>query len=120
LNWQGGGNRQKARRLARRTALKIGVGAVALPAGAHPYRGVAGKLSFFSASHFVPGADEALKMLVEQWAERNSTTVQADFVGAQTKDPLPAEEAQANIGITKRLTGHSALRFEGGRSRCWT
>jgi hypothetical protein len=88
----------QTRGLLRRSVLKAAVGVAALPLCHIRTAGAAGKLSFFVYSHFVPGFDDVLKMLLRQWAEQNKVDVQADLVSAQTYHLLPAEEAQAGSG----------------------
>ena len=62
--------------------------------------GAAGKLSIGFWDHWVPGANDATKTLVEQWAAKESVDVQMDFITSQGNKLLitVAAEAQAKSG----------------------
>jgi ABC-type glycerol-3-phosphate transport system substrate-binding protein len=62
--------------------------------------GAAGKLSIGFWDHWVPGANDATKSLVEQWAAKESVEVQMDFITSQGNKLLitTAAEAQAKSG----------------------
>ena len=61
--------------------------------------GAAGKLSLGFWDHWVPGANDATKSLVEDWAEKEKVEVQIDFITSQGNKLLLtiAAEAQAKI-----------------------
>src|SRR3984893_9319670 len=60
----------------------------------------AGKLSVGFWDHWVPGANNASKMLVEEWAEREKVDVQVDYIPSQGFKLLLTiqAEAQARAG----------------------
>src|ERR1700736_1481833 len=59
-----------------------------------------GKLSIVLWDHWVPGANDTSKMLVEEWAVREKVEVQIDYVNNQGNKLLltTAAEAQAKAG----------------------
>src|SRR5919197_3738950 len=92
--------------LTRRTVLKAAaLGSTALFAANFPkpfVRGVygAGKLSCAFWDHWVPGANEPLRQLCQEWADKNHVDLTVDFVTSQG-DKLNitiAAEAQARSG----------------------
>jgi len=62
--------------------------------------GAAGKLSLGFWDHWVPGANDATKNLVDAWAEKEKVEVQIDFITSQNNKLLltTAAEAQARSG----------------------
>lgn len=84
--------------MTRRKALKAAASGVALPLFHISGAGAAGRLSFFAGSHRVPGADELLRALVEQWGKKNGTEVQLDLVSNEQLDLIPDAEAMAKSG----------------------
>ena len=56
--------------LSRRAALKFGAAVAALPLVHIRTAGAAGKLKVAFGSSLVPGADDALRKLIGQWARR--------------------------------------------------
>jgi ABC-type glycerol-3-phosphate transport system substrate-binding protein len=94
-------------RVTRRTALKLGATAAALPLVHIRTAGAAGKLSLALWDHWVPTGDAAMKKLVDAWAEKNKVAVQLDFipsVGSKINITMAAE-AQAR-------TGHDVYAFD--------
>jgi hypothetical protein len=90
----------KPRALSRRTLLKSAAGVGALPLVHIRTAGAAGSLTAAFASSFVPGADDAMRRLIEDWGKKNSVEVRADFlsfVNDQIIVTLGAE-AQARAG----------------------
>ena len=78
------------RRVTRRSALKLGAAATALPLVHIRTAGAAGRLSFAIWDHWVPTGDVAMKKLVDAWAEKNKVDVQLDFLSARTStSPRP-------------------------------
>jgi ABC-type glycerol-3-phosphate transport system substrate-binding protein len=85
------------RRVTRRNALKLGAAATALPL-VHPHTaGAAGKLSLALWDHWVPTGDDAMRKLVNDWAEKNKVDVQLDFLAANLV-VTRAAEAQSRSG----------------------
>src|SRR5690348_14492299 len=94
-------------RLSRRSALKIGAAATALPLVHIRTAGAAGKLSLALWDHWVPTGDDAMRKLITAWAEKNKVDVQADFIssiGSKINITMAAE-AQAK-------TGHDVYAFD--------
>ncbi|HXA24894.1 MAG TPA: ABC transporter substrate-binding protein [Acetobacteraceae bacterium] len=94
-------------RVTRRTALKLGAAATALPLVHIRTAGAAGKLSFGIWDHWVPTGSAAMKKLVDEWADKNKVAVQLDFissVGGKINLTMAAE-AQAK-------TGHDIYAFD--------
>src|SRR5512140_3812405 len=86
-------------RLSRRTFTRIAAGsALAAPfvRGAH----AAGKLSIGLWDHWVPGANDTSKALIEEWGAREKVDVQIDYITTQGNKLLLtiAAEAQARSG----------------------
>ena len=94
-------------RVTRRTALKLGAAATALPLVHIRTAGAAGKLSLALWDHWVPTGDAAMKKLVDDWAEKNKVSVQLDFLPSVGNKNLitMAAEAQAK-------TGHDVFAFD--------
>jgi ABC-type glycerol-3-phosphate transport system substrate-binding protein len=91
------------RTLTRRSMLKTG--AVAAAAGALPLpfvRGAhaAGKLSLAFWDHWVPGANDAMTKLCNEWAAKEKVEIAVDFVTSQGDKLMltAAAEAQAKSG----------------------
>ena len=96
----------QTRRVSRRTALKIGAGAAALPLVHIRTAGAAGKLNVGLVDHWVPNSNEAIKAQVLAWADKNKVDVNVDritTVGAKLQMTGTAE-AQAK-------TGHDMMTF---------
>jgi hypothetical protein len=92
------------RPVTRRSALKIGAAAAALPLVHIRTAGAAGKLSLALWDHWVPTGDVAMKQLVDAWAETNKVDVQLDFLSANLI-VTRAAEAQAR-------SGHDVFAFD--------
>src|SRR5882724_12457826 len=94
--------------LTRRHALKTAALATTTLIAAPYVRGAhaAGKLSIGFWDHWVPGANNASKSLVEEWAAQEKVEVQIDYIPSQgNKNILTiAAESQAK-------SGHDMLAF---------
>ena len=97
----------KPRRITRRTTLKLAAASAALPLVHIRTAGAAGKLSMVFWDHWVPAGNEAMRKLVNAWAEKNKVDVTADFltVSGGKINLTMAAEAQAR-------TGHDAYAFD--------
>jgi len=86
--------------MSRRTALKIGAGAAALPLCHIRTAGAAGSLAIAFTTSLVPGWDDVIRKLVEGWGERNKVEVRADFLNAINDQLIltQAAEAQSRAG----------------------
>src|SRR5690349_10544225 len=87
--------------ITRRRVLGTAAGATALAAvpfvrGAH----AAGKLSVAFWDHWVPGANDTMKKLCQQWADKEKVDLNVDFVTSQGDKIMltAAAEAQARSG----------------------
>src|ERR1700742_4233039 len=92
--------RKAAGHISRRTALKLGAAASALPLVHIRTAGAAGKVSIGFWDHWVPGANDAMQKQVNAWAEKNKVEVNADFI-TSTGNKLQltgVAEAQAGTG----------------------
>jgi len=97
---------QKSNKMTRRTALKFGAAATALPLVHIRTAGAAGKVSIGFWDHWVPGGNDVMKKQVDAWAEKNKVEAHVDFI-TSTGNKLQltgVAEAQAK-------TGHDALAF---------
>jgi len=96
----------KRRPISRRTALKVGAAAAALPLVHIRTAGAAGSLSVGVWDHWVPAGNDVMKKQVDAWAEKNKVEVKLDFINTLGNKHLitSAAEAQAK-------TGHDVLCF---------
>jgi ABC-type glycerol-3-phosphate transport system substrate-binding protein len=96
-----GGLAMRARTPTRRRFLAAGTAAAALLAMPH-VRGAhaAGKLSIALWDHWVPGANDTSRALVEEWAAHERVEVQIDYINNIGNKQLLmiAAEAQAKVG----------------------
>jgi ABC-type glycerol-3-phosphate transport system substrate-binding protein len=89
-----------ARHMTRRSAFKLGAAATALPLVHIRTVGAAGKLSLALWDHWVPTGNDAMRKLVDAWAQKNKVDVQLDLltsVGSKINITMAAE-AQARAG----------------------
>ena len=98
------------RPVSRRSALKLGAAATALPLVHIRTAGAAGKLSLALWDHWVPTGDAAMKKLIDDWAEKNKVAVNVDFIPSvgEKINITMAAEAQAK-------TGHDVYAFDQWR-----
>src|SRR5260370_8981270 len=84
------------RRFPATTAASTALIAMPYVRGSH----AAGRLSIVLWDHWVPGANNTSKMLVEEWAAREKVEVQIDYVNNQGNKLLltTGAEAQAQSG----------------------
>ena len=95
-------------KISRRSALKLGVAATALPL-VHIRSGrAAGKVSIAFWDHWVPDANEVMKKQCEAFGKAHQVDVQADFItSVGSKNILTiAAEHQAKVG-------HDVQQFPG-------
>src|SRR5215216_6858263 len=97
------------RATSRRTVLRAGASAAAAVALTKPFvRGAfaAGKLSVGFWDHWVPGANNTLTKLCQEWADKNKVEITIDYITSQGDKLLltGAAEAQAR-------SGHDMLAF---------
>ena len=86
--------------VSRRTALKIGSAAAALPLVHIRTAAAAGKVSIAFWDHWVPAGNDIMKKQVAAFSDKNKVEVQADFItSVGNKNLLTiAAEAQARTG----------------------
>lgn len=96
-------NRPSRRRFLGTTAA-LSAAAIAAPyvRTAH----AAGKLSIGLWDHWVPGANDATRTLIEEWAKKESVEVSIDFITSQGRKILLTQAAEAQAG-----SGHDILAF---------
>jgi ABC-type glycerol-3-phosphate transport system substrate-binding protein len=94
-------------RLSRRSALRVAAAASALPLFHIRTAGAAGKLSVGFWDHWVPGANDVMRKLVTEWADKTKTAVQLDFITSNNNKLLLTGAAEAQAGA-----GHDVLAFQ--------
>ena len=97
---------QKSKQLSRRSALKLGVAATALPLVHIRTAGAAGKVSIGFWDHWVPGGNDIMQKQVNAWAEKNKVEVNADFI---TGNGFKLQTT--GVAESTAKTGHDAYTF---------
>ena len=93
-------------RMSRRSAIRLGAAAAALPL-VHIRTGrAAGKLSVGFWDHWVPAGSDVLGKQCQAWAEKNQVDIKVDFITSVGNKLLLTQAAEAQAG-----TGHDALHF---------
>ncbi len=90
-------------RLSRRNALRLGVGAAALPLVHIRTAAAAGKLSLAFWDHWVPGGNAVMSKQINAWAAQNKVEVAVDYMGAANKLLMTATMEQM------ARTGHDVI-----------
>jgi len=87
-------------KITRRSAVKLGATAAALPLVHIRTAGAAGKLNIGFWDHWVPGANDVMQKQVDAWAAKNKVEVTADFITSSggKLQLTPAAETQAKAG----------------------
>ena len=87
-------------RVSRRSALKLGAAAAALPLVHIRTAGAAGKLAVGFWDHWVPAGNDIMQKQVDAWAAQNKVEVTVDFITGNGNKLLMtgAAEAQAKTG----------------------
>src|SRR3954453_6537081 len=93
-------------RVSRRTALKIGAGAAALPLVHIRTAGAAGKLNVGLVDHWVPNSNEKIKEQVLAWADKNKVDVNVDRITTVGAKLQLTGTAEAQSG-----SGHDMMTF---------
>jgi ABC-type glycerol-3-phosphate transport system substrate-binding protein len=90
----------KSSKISRRSAVKLGAAAAALPLVHIRTAGAAGKLNIGFWDHWVPGANDVMQKQVDTWAAKNKVEVTADFITSSggKLQLTPAAETQAKAG----------------------
>lgn len=84
--------------LRRRSMLKLGAAATALPLVHIRTAGAAGKLKVAFWDHWVPTGNDIMRKQVSAWAEANKVEVEADFINGSKLLLTEVAEAQAKTG----------------------
>jgi len=93
-------------KVSRRTALKFGAAAAALPLVHIRTAGAAGKVNIGFWDHWVPGGNDVMQKQVNAWAEKNKVEVNADFItGNGGKLQL------TGVAESQAKTGHDVYTF---------
>ena len=95
-----------ARRITRRTILKIGAAAAVAPLVHVRTAGAAGKLSVGFWDHWVPQGNDLMKKQIQAWADKNKVELQADFITSNGEKLRLTKAAEAQAGA-----GHDFMAF---------
>ena len=79
-------------------------GAAAIPSVSRKAYAQKSKLSIAMWNHWVPGATDLQKAVIEEWAKENKVDVTADFIGPSATEMLTVASAEARAG-----TGHDIV-----------
>lgn len=90
--------------LRRRSALKLGAAAAALPLVHIRTAGAAGKVSIGFWDHWVPDGNKVMQQQVDAWAQQNKVDVHVDFITSVGNKLLLTAAAEAQAG-----TGHDCI-----------
>jgi ABC-type glycerol-3-phosphate transport system substrate-binding protein len=96
----------KTGKVSRRSALKLGAAAAALPLVHIRTAGAAGKLAIGFWDHWVPAGNDIMQKQVNAWAEKNKVEVNADFITGNGNKLLITGAAEA-----QSKTGHDIYTF---------
>ena len=96
----------KSKRISRRSALKLGAAATALPLVHIRTAGAAGKLAIGFWDHWVPGGNDIMQKQVNAWGEKNKVEVTADFITGNGNKLMMTGVAEAQA-----KTGHDVYTF---------
>lgn len=96
----------RSNKVSRRSALKLGAAATALPLVHIRTAGAAGKLAIGFWDHWVPAGNDIMQKQVNAWAEKNKVEVTADFITGNGNKLLITGAAEA-----QSKTGHDIYTF---------
>src|SRR5580700_11138101 len=97
---------QKSTRVSRRSALKLGAAAAALPLVHIRTAGAAGKVAIGFWDHWVPGGNDIMQKQVNAGADKNKAEVTPDFIpGTGNKRQL------TGVAESQAKPGHAAYTF---------
>jgi hypothetical protein len=96
----------RERRISRRSALKLGAAATALPLVHIRTAGAAGKLAIGFWDHWVPGGNDIMQKQVNAWAEKNKVEVAADFITGNGNKLM-----MTGVAESQAKTGHDVYTF---------
>ena len=96
----------KSKRVSRRSALKLGAAAAALPLVHIRTAGAAGKVAIGFWDHWVPGGNDIMQKQVNAWADKNKVEVTADFITGNGN-----KLTMTGVAESQAKTGHDAYTF---------
>ena len=96
----------KSKRVSRRSALKLGAAAAALPLVHIRTAGAAGKVAIGFWDHWVPGGNDIMQKQVNAWADKNKVEVTADFITGNGNKLM-----MTGVAELQAKTGHDAYTF---------
>ena len=96
----------KSKRVSRRSALKLGAAAAALPLVHIRTAGAAGKVAIGFWDHWVPGGNDIMQKQVNAWADKNKVEVAADFITGNGN-----KLTMTGVAESQAKTGHDAYTF---------
>src|SRR5579872_5363457 len=96
----------KSNRISRRSALKLGAAATALPLVHIRTAGAAGKVAIAFWDHWVPGGNDVMQGQVNAWAEKNKVEVTADFITGNN-----GKLQTTGVAESQAKTGHDVYTF---------
>jgi ABC-type glycerol-3-phosphate transport system substrate-binding protein len=96
----------KSKRVSRRSALKLGAAAAALPLVHIRTAGAAGKVAIGFWDHWVPGGNDIMQKQVDAWAEKNKVEVTADFITGNGNKLM-----MTGVAESQAKTGHDVYTF---------
>ncbi len=94
------------KKVSRRSALKLGAAAAALPLVHIRTAGAAGKVSIGFWDHWVPGGNAVMQKQVDAWAEKNKVEVNADFITGNG-----GKLVTTGVAESQAQTGHDVYTF---------
>ena len=97
-------DKKPSRRQFLGTTAAVSAAALAAPYVRRAY--AAGTLSIGLWDHWVPGANDATRTLIEEWAAKEKVEVTIDFITSQGRKILLTQAAEAQAG-----SGHDILAF---------
>ena len=96
----------KRKNMSRRSALKLGAAATALPLVHIRTAGAAGKLAIGFWDHWVPGGNDIMQKQVNAWADKNKVEVTADFITGNGNKLM-----MTGVAESQAKTGHDVYTF---------
>jgi hypothetical protein len=103
------------RRVSRRRALQLASATAALPLVHIRTAGAAGKLSFAMWDHWVPAGNDAVRKIVDVWAQKNKVEVMLDFLSTNGEKINITMAAEAQAG-----RGHDLYAFDTWTVHQWS
>src|SRR5947209_604221 len=101
-------------RITRRSVLKTAALAASALVAAPYLRGAyaAGKLTLGLWDHWVPGANNTLTKLCNEWGEKNKIEVQIDYITSQGDKDILTASAEGQAGTGHDIMSHRAWQIQ--------